>query len=190
MKKDRELHAKETFAGHRISNRVILNDMSATFTLRPTDPKALGQYVEVCSLGWGNLLVYGDWFPVMFGCYSGKHWRGKLDWIGRSNLDYVWEKARIGSGRSWETDDPDEWKRDVLSYRKDKLISQEGARAVMSAVADEDWHEARKALYEEDWELVQHAGLVVEWPVIMAKAAVTRLCDILDAEDKLTGDTL
>lgn len=182
----RAAQAKKYLKDHVITKRDVVGDSPQAFTLMPASKNAFGHHLEVRALRWGNLLVYGDWDPVVFGLNSGTLYE-HLYRIGRNSIDYAHEKARIGTGSPLESDDVDQWKKDIIEYRREKLISPECAREAIDLSSGEDFHEARNVLYREDFELACSAGMVIDWRVYIAWAACARLCDLLEEEEELNG---
>lgn len=182
---DREDKAAKMLSSHRIVSRD-----HCSWVMMPPREKVYGEHIEVRSLRWGQLLVHGDWDPVVFGHYNSRNDNAhisKLYWIGRSSMEYVHQKARIASGSSFLEDDIDEWKKDIKRYRREKLISAAAAREAMDRAEDEDWQAAREIIFGEDFELAGSVGMVINWQLHIARAAVSRLCDLLDQEENFCG---
>jgi predicted O-methyltransferase YrrM len=137
-------------------------------------------------LRWGNLLVYGDWEPVVFACHSVSDWRARIAWIGGSSFYYAWEKARIGSGREFETDDVEIAKVQLLEMRRNQDLGEDEAQEVWEQLHDEDLHEARNLVYQyTDCERASSFGLIPEWRVFTAWAACRRAHELLLHREEL-----
>ena len=183
----RALHLKkmyrENMANHVILARSITNEKQASFTIG--NPGESFYIAEIVVLRWGHLLVHGDVDAVIFGVCSGyKSWRDVLNWMNRADYGYAEEKASIGSTCSEMARGFDEevalWK--ICDWRRHGYIpDKESAREVWDLIQSGDWHEAQNKLWSMDFEL----GLAtVTLPrVFMAQAAITRLCELLDAEN-------
>lgn len=180
---------RENMANHVILARSVMNEKQASFTIGK-----LGEsfYVaEIVVLRWGHLLVHGDVDAVIFGTCNGyKSWRDVLDWMNRASYDYAEEKASIGSTCSQMARAFDAevalWK--ICNWRRQGYIpDKESAREVWDLVQSGEWHEAQNRLWSVDCEL----GLsTVTLPrVFMAQAAITKLCELLDAENATVSAT-
>jgi hypothetical protein len=144
----RERDALKTFASHTISERTLIDNMRASFVLRPP-PEVYGHYVEIQAARWGNLIVYGDWQPVVFGGGAWHHWRGAIHWIGQCSSSgyYPAQKARIGTGIRFTEWDEDEARRNLCSWRRAGMLERDEAREAWDGIG-EDEHASMEALYE------------------------------------------
>lgn len=170
---------------HAITSRQIVSPEQALFTLRRPDTNNF--CVQVCCLQWGTLMVHGDVETVLFSQCSYKTWEAKLGWMRGRNYDYAQEKVYIGTGcreMAYEFD-PDVAQAQILRWRRDKSIDADTAREAQRLVGNGEHHEARAVVGAADFEL--DLGSCVNSRVILALAVVTKLCELLDAEEAVAG---
>jgi hypothetical protein len=182
-KKDRVEHARKVFENHTITSRTIVSKTFAVFRLDAPNGSH-GQHVEIICASFGDLIVHGDWKPIVFGGHYGGYWRDKINWIGKSDLYYCSQKARIGTGEQLDELDEDELIHDILEYRRTGCIPKQIARDAYDAVKSR-WNgpeESKKIICEWDSELYS-MGMVPVWSLLHAWQAVRRLEDLLRAEE-------
>jgi hypothetical protein len=144
---------------------------------------SLGEHVEIICASFGDLIVHGDWEPVVFGRHCGGSWRGKIGWIGSSSIGYAQQKARLGTGEDLEELDPEECIRDILDYRQNDVIPADLAREAYDLVKRwNDLEGARNIIAEYNSELYAF-GALPTWAMLHAWSAVRRLDELLDAEE-------
>lgn len=175
-----------SMANHVILSRVIMNERQASFTIgRPRESSYTAEIVVLC---WGHLLVHGDIDAVIFGVCSGyESWRDVLEWMARADYGYAEEKASIGSTCSAMArcfDDEVALSKICYWRRRGYIPDKEAARELWEHVQSGEWHEAQTALYGIDFEL--RLDDVTHPRVFMAQAAITKLCELLAAEESVT----
>jgi len=151
------------------------------------------------------MTVFGDYEPTTFGNYSGPPSR-IYHWMGRSNsLDYyVRQKASIGTDRdsavSWDNGVALEGIADLIIQRREELIDEDEDPRNDATLAElweltnsldnqGEFDAARWALGHVEQEDLFEVGVVTSNRVYIAHAALGRLCDLLDSEEKASIHT-
>lgn len=175
---------------HVILRRHIQDESHASFVIgRPGESHYQS---EIVVLSWGHLLVHGDVDAVIFGRCSYKGWRQVLGWMSGDNYDYAEEKASIGSTCSEmaRSVDSDVAESDIVYWRRQKYIDQETARQALDLVKGGDTHLAQTLIYEKTGDFELSIATCTNCRVFMAQALITKLCELLDAEDDWRADTI
>jgi len=182
--------ATEAFAEHRIvkvgGDRWVMHGNHGSMC-----------WVEILWLEANKLLVHGDICAIIFAYASRNNGpRDLVSWMGRASLDYVKEKAIIGTGHEvCEVYDSDlaVWElqrimNDAIEYNDQSVIRF--SEDVEEAISDLDngipVEIALHALYALgfDIELLAGLGRVIAPRVVYAQAAVKRLDDLLTQKEK------
>jgi len=174
---DREL------TNHVIQRRHIIDEGSAVFMIG--NPGTGIYRAEIALLSYGTVLVHGDVDTTIFSCCSYRTWEGKLGWLRGDNYGYAEEKASIGSGCSAMARDVDEELAiaSVLWWRRQKSLNAETAREAISLIRDGDATSAQRAIWDGTGDFELTIGECTSPRVILAQACITKLCDLLDAEE-------
>ena len=173
-------------ADHRIDSRHIIDAERAVFVIgRPES----GMYrAEIAALAHGSVLVHGDIDTVLFSYCGYRGWRQKLGWLRDGCYTYAEEKAAIGTSMYIAREfDEDIAITDLLSWRRHRDVSREVAREVLDIIRAGDYRRAQDTLYAETGDAELVFGKVTACRVLMAQAALSRLCTLLDQEEVAAG---
>jgi len=176
----RRMYDKD-LAQHEITSRQIVGAERALFILRR--PGESNFCAEVCCLAWGTLMVHGDVETAVFSRCSYTNWEAKLGWMRGHSYDYAQEKLSIGTGcRAMAyCFDEEVAQEQIVYWRRQKYIDADTAREAQLLVRNGEHHEARSVVASANFEL--DLGMTVDSRVVMALAVVTKLCELLDAEE-------
>lgn len=138
--------------------------------------------VEVIALEGKRLFVGGDIDDVVF-AYGPRDPVQRVSWMGAhsSDMRYVAEKARIGSGHDFA-----EWDAVVahedLEELKEHVVDEEAYEEALEACDETEFFDlANTAFGPDGWELLQGIGSVLSSRIVHAHAAVERLHSLLEA---------
>lgn len=199
--------ARQAFSNHVIRKR---DDISGRWILQKRYKDQPDQWdgnlwTEIVSLEGGKLYVGGDIDFVIFAYYSDKlnDHKAKVRWIGEhSDFNYyVHQKACIGTGykliNRWDGDTAKEY---IDQRLKDLDMEDDGAFKMslkMRTLLEEnflDWdheHTVYEVIADQlgyDWLCdCGSFGMTIDTRLYLTYAALQRLCQIWDEQDKLLG---
>ncbi len=156
----------ETFTLESISEKELV--------LKPGSVNLIGP-IAIQVLKYGNVVVYGDYEPVIFGGGRVETIKDALSWIGKcKSVSYPHEKARIGMGFELLDYDPDQAVIDI----NDSDLDLEDKKFILSLVDGE--HELKEALCELGFDEYFDVGRVVDNRVILAWLAMARGLELIE----------
>lgn len=206
-KRDEQLRkmAQEALETHRIT-QAQRYPLGARWLIQRPYPDGKGfdwtMAAEIVVMAGGRIVVWGDLYPVMFAHYGPfKDPADVIRWMGgcKDLGYYVHQKATIGCREV-----VDVWEADVALFQLQEMITpeeverQERSEKFVLAVEEAiEWHlehryEFLEYIYSkldyDDYESVCHIGMVLSPRVYYAHAALTRLSQLLDQEEKERGE--
>lgn len=177
QKRERDLVQRYTgdFAQHELVHTEW--GRISTFVIRRPDDSFF--YTEIY-VGGGHLTVQGDIELISFAGGYQQHPQ-RLTWAAGSGLDYLWKKARIGSGKNHEAWETDVARDDILSQRRSRGINAREARAAWNILRRTGSAlDATHAAMGIDGDCELTFGSCVDSSVILAAVAVRTLVRLLD----------
>lgn len=208
--RDKEMRqmARESFEGHRITQSQRYPMGARWLIQRPYSKPPPGwdwtMAAEIVVMAGGRIVVWGDLHPVMFAHFGPfQDPRQVVDWMGKcEDLGYyVHQKATIACREV-----VDVWEADVARFQLREMIRPEAVEdmgygekfveVIEEALERCIWehrHEFLEFVYNElgmdgGYESVCHVGMVLSPRVYYAHAALTRLSQLLDQEEKERGE--
>lgn len=169
--------AEAAFKKHQLIE--VAEDRCTIASRHPDGALCSNHLTEIVSTRFG-LYVGGDIDPVVFASSTGPY-KGKINWIGTSNLDYVCEKATIGLNNQDLVYEylPEKAVEDLEEYKEEIDSRWHGVIDEAIKYAKYEW-ECREVLHKipDAWEWA--VGEVPSVRVIYAWVAVKRLNELLE----------
>ncbi len=172
--------AAEDLANHTLDAR----STDRHFVLRPSTVRSAFSTIEVVTGYTGSIVVFGDVDLVEFSHFGSNEPHELLKWMGRcTDIGYyVAQKANLGGAEAYHFDPKQakEYLEQLLTEYENDSDSQE----IIKNALDASMHEKGRDilgwyLYEEGLYDLELDTDVLQYKVIVAHAAVRRVCDLL-----------
>lgn len=174
---------------HFLAKHVLLHHQhgrTTVWTLGRANGDGFYRAQVIASPAFHSLVVIGDIDPVVFQYGSGNA-QQIVEWIGLSHIDYVLEKASIGTGydatHSWSPEVALYYVLDVLANEPEIERSKEDSWKAIQVMIErgDDRLDIERAVNETDWEC-SNLGQVPAVRVVQAWRICKKLTDLLVAK--------
>ena len=179
--KDTYAYLREGLAHHVITRHTVIDeDHSISLIQRPDCSE---YWAEIVCASASSLIVHGDYDMCGFRGWGNKGgWRGTLEWVASSSLDYLQTKAAALTSSGYVRDFcRDQAKADLKDYVEQEYMTEEVKDEALSLLDSHgDPYKAREYVYDEtnDAELCGF-GETVSDRVVFAHVAAQKLLELL-----------